>query len=96
MSKILMDSPVTRETFEKFTESHVYPLPYCGYRWFKNENCLHCAVEIRPAFSIFVKHLMKLPKAKQPVKGEGKSFLILKKALDDPVLCSKLTPRSNY
>ena len=80
MSKILIDSHVRRETFEKITESDVYPLPCCGHRWCKNENCLHCAAEIWPTFSIFVKNLLKLPKAKQPAKGEGKSFLDLKKS----------------
>ena len=74
MSKILMHFPARRETFEKITESDVYPLPYCGHRWCKNENYLHRAIEIWRAFNTFVKDLMKLPKGKRPVKGEGKSF----------------------
>ena len=68
-------------------------LSYCrGHRWCENENCLHRAVEIWPAFSTFVKHLMKLPKAKQAtcVKGERKSFLVLKKAVDDPIIQAKM------
>ena len=48
------------------------------------------AVKIWPAFNTFVKHLMKLPKAKQPAKGEGKSFLVLKKAVDYPVIQAKM------
>ena len=49
-----MDSPLKRETFEKITESRVYPLPYCGHRWCENEDCLHCAVETWLAFSTFL------------------------------------------
>ena len=90
MSKILMDSPARRETCEKITESDVYALLYYGHRLCKNENSLHCAVEIWPAFNTFVKHLMRLPKAKQPTKGEGKSFLVLKKAVDDPLIQAKM------
>ena len=88
--KILIDSPARREAFEKITKSDVYPLPCCGHRWCENENSLHRAVEIWPAFSTFVKHLMKLPKAKQPAKGEGKSFLVLKKAVDGPLIQAKM------
>ena len=64
---------------KSLTRSGVYPLPYCDYGWSENENCLHRTVEIWPAFDTFVKHLMKLPTAKQPAKVEGKSFLVLKK-----------------
>ena len=85
-----MDSPARRETFEKITESDVDPLPHCGHRWWENENCLHRAVEIWPALNTFVKHLMKLPKGKQPANGEGKSFLFLKKAVDDPLIQAKV------
>ena len=85
-----MDSPASSETFEKITESDVYPLPYCGHRWCEPENCLHRAAEIWPAFNTFVKHLMKLPKAKQPAKREGKSFLVLKNAVDDPLIQAKM------
>ena len=56
----------------------------------KNENCLHCAVEIWPAFNTFVKHLMNLPKAKQPSKGDRKSFLVLKKEVDNPLIQAKM------
>ena len=51
MSKILMDSPARMEIFEKITESDVYPLPCCSYRWCESANCLHGAVEIWPAFN---------------------------------------------
>ena len=85
-----MDSPARRETFEKITESDVYPLPCCGQRWCETENCLHRPAEIWPAFNTFVKHLMKLPKAKQPSKREGKSFLVLKNAVDDPLIQAKM------
>ena len=90
MSKILMDSLARRKTFEKITESDVHPVTYCGHRWCKNENCSHRATEIWPAFNTFVKHLMKLPKAKQLAKGEGKSFLVLKKAVDDILIQAKM------
>ena len=33
---------------------------------------------------------MKLPKAKQPAKGEGKRFLVLKNAVDDPLIQAKV------
>ena len=74
----------------KKSESDVYPLPYCGHRWCENENCLHRAVEIWPAFNTFVKLIMRLPRAKQLVKGEGKSFLVIKKAVDDPLIQPKM------
>ena len=90
MSKILMDTPARKKTFEKITESDVYQLPCCGHRRCENENCLHRAVEVWPAFNTFVKHLMKLPKAKQLAKGEWKSFLVLKKAVDDPLIQAKM------
>ena len=90
MSKILMNPPARRETFGKITESNIYSLPYCSHRWYENENCLHRAVEIWPAFNIFVEHLMKLPKAKQPAKGKGKSILVLKKAVDNPLIQAKM------
>ena len=87
MSKILMDCPARKETFEKITKPDVYPLPYCGHRWCENENHLHHAAEIWPAFNAFAKHLMK---AKQPDKREGKSFMVLKKAVDDPLIQAKM------
>ena len=33
---------------------------------------------------------MKLPKAEQPAKGDGKSFLVLKMAVDDPLIQAKM------
>ena len=61
-------------------DSDVHPLPYCGYRWCENGNCLQRDVEIWPAFFTFFKLLMKLPKAKQLAMGEKKRSLVLKKA----------------
>ena len=43
MSKILMNSPARRETFEKITESDVYLLSYCSHRW-----CEKCAPKASP------------------------------------------------
>ena len=78
ISKILMELPAWRKTFGKM------------FIYRKNENCLHCAVEIWPAFNTFVKHLMKLPKAKQPTKGDRKSFLVLKKEVDNPLIQAEM------
>ena len=74
----------------KKLESDVYPLSYCGHRWCENENCLHCAVEIWPAFNTFFKHLRKLPKPKQPIRGDRKRILVFKKAVDDPLIQAKM------
>ena len=41
MWKILDETPVRRDIFEKITETNVYPLPYCGHRWCENEDCIH-------------------------------------------------------
>ena len=51
---------------------------------------MHRAVEIWPVFITFVKLLMKLPKAKQLVRGEKKSSAVLKKAVDDPFVQAKM------
>ena len=89
MCTILNDSPARREMFEMVTETNTYPLPFCGHRWCENELCLQRANDIWPSFIKFVKHLMNLPKSKQPGQGEGKSFLSLKKVVDDPLLQAK-------
>ena len=90
-----MGSLARRENLEKnhglmkksqSKKEFVYPVPYFGHRWCKNKNYLHCAVEMWPSFSTFVNLLMKLPKTKRPVKGEGKRFLVLQKAVDDPLI----------
>ena len=76
MSKILMDSPARRETFEKslslmFIHCHIVVIVGTRMKIVYN-------FEIWPAFITFFKHLMKPPKTKLPAKGEGKSFLVLK------------------
>ena len=64
--------------FEKVTESSTYHLPYCGHRWCENEDCLQWADQV------------KLPKSKQPGLGERKSFAVLKKVVDDPLIQAKM------
>ena len=90
MEGVLHDSPARRDNYEKVTETNIFPLPYCGHRWCENENCLLRAAEIWPSYIKFVKYLEKLPKSSQPGKGEGKQFLILKKAIHDPLIIAKM------
>ena len=55
-STILLDFPARRQTFEKTPESDLYPLPYCGHRWYESENCLYRAVEIWPSVHLLSIH----------------------------------------
>ena len=89
MSGILTDTPARRETFENLTETFLYPLPYCGHRWCENENCLERADVVWKPIKRFVKHLEKLPKSKQPGKGEGQQFLHIRQAVDDKLMQAK-------
>ena len=73
------NTPARRETFEKITETNVYPLPYCSHRWCKNEDCFDRADVIWLSLSKFIKYLKLLPKSKQPA---GKSYPILVKAIN--------------
>ena len=90
MNGVLHDTPARRETFEKITETNTYPLPYCGHRWCENETCLQRAAQIWTSFIKFIKYLEKLPKSKQPAKGEGKQFLLLRKQVDSPLVQAKM------
>ena len=38
MSNVLTDTPARRDMFQKVTGSNQFPLPYCGHRWYENEN----------------------------------------------------------
>ena len=90
MNGVLHDTPARRETFEKITETNTYPLPYCGHCWCENETCLRRADQIWPAFIKFIKYMEKLPKSKQPAKGEGKQFLLLRKQVDSSLIQAKM------
>ena len=39
---------------------------------------------------ISIQHLIKLPEAKQHAKGKGKSFMVLKNAVDDSLIQAKM------
>ena len=84
--KLLDESPARRDIFRNVTESEVFPLPYCGYRWCENECCLNRAEAIRQCFVKFIEYLNKLVKSKQP---QGKSFSILQEAIKDPLMAAK-------
>ena len=90
MAGLLQDFPARRAKYENITETFIFPLPYCGHRWCENEKCLERADEIWPAFIKFVKYLEKEPKSKQPGKGEGKQFLLLRKKVGDPLIRAKM------
>ena len=76
--------------FEKVSESNTYPLPYCGHGWCENEDCLQRADQIWSAMRTFIKYFKKLPKSKQPGRGKGKRFAVLKKVVDDPLIQAKM------
>ena len=85
--KLLDEAPARRELFEKVTETCIYPLPYCGHRWYENEDCPRCAKLIWPEVKKFVAHLKDQPKSKQP---QSSLFQILLQALEDPCIPAKL------
>ena len=87
MHIILNDTPARRKTFKKITETNVYPPPYCGRRWCKNEDCLDRADVIWLSLTKFIKYLKLLPKSKQTA---GKSYPILVKAIEDKLLQAKM------
>ena len=46
IATVLNDPPARRDMFEKVSESNTYPLPYCGHRWYENEDCIQRADQI--------------------------------------------------
>ena len=87
---VLNDSPARRDIFEKVSESNTYLLPYRGHSWCENKDCLQLADQIWPVMRTFIKYLIKLPKSKQPGRGEGKRFAVLKKIVDDLLIQAKM------
>ena len=65
----------------------MYCLPYCGHRWYENEDCA-CLVEpIWLEVKKFVACLKDQPKSKQP---QSSSFQILLQAVEYPYIPAKL------
>ena len=75
------------ETYTKVTESEYFPLPYCGHRWCKNENCVNRVETTWSCYIQFTKVLNRHPKSRQL---QGKSFPILQEVIKDPLIPTKL------
>ena len=39
MWKLLNESPAQREKYVALAETNLFPLPFCGHRWYENEDC---------------------------------------------------------
>ena len=90
MAGLLLEYPSRRSKYEKLTETSTFPLPYCGHRWCENETCLERASSIWHDFIKYVKYLNSQPKSKQPGKGEGKQWLLLRQKIDDPLMPARM------
>ena len=90
MAGLLHEYPARRSKYEKLTETTTFPLPYCGHRWCENEICLERASSIWHDFIKFVKYLNGEPKSKQPGKGEGKQWLLLRQKIEDPLMPARM------
>ena len=87
MWKLLNKSPALREKFVALAETNLFPLPFCGYRWYGNEDRAERAELLWDGYAKFLKYLITLPKSRQP---QGKSFTILKDPFNDPLMKAKL------
>ena len=83
MWKLLNESPARREKYVILSETNLFPLPFCGQRWCKNEDCAERAELLWDGYVKFLKYLITLPKSRQP---QGKPVTILKDYLNDPLM----------
>ena len=81
-----MEAPARRELLEKVRKTCIYPLPYCGHRWYEVEDCTCRAELIWPEVKKFVPYLKDQPKWKQP---QSSSFQILLQAVEESYIPAK-------
>ena len=89
MWKLLNESPAWREKYVALAETNLFPLPFCGHRWYENEDCAKNEHKelLWHGYVKFLKYLIPLPKSRQP---QGKSCNILKDSFNDPLMKAKL------
>ena len=71
MWKLLNESLAWREKYVALEKTNLFPLLFCGLRWYENEDCAERAWD---DYVKFLKYLIALPKSRQPHKKNHLPF----------------------
>ena len=83
---LFLDCPARREDFIAQTGSSVFPLKFCSHRWLENIKPAERAVEVIP----YVVAYCTAAKTRVVTEPTNKSFQVVQKAIQDPLLIGKL------
>lgn len=82
---IFKDVPARRALYTQYSESDVFPLKFCSIRWLENIEVVQRAINVTPHIKKFVEGVRQ-----DKIEPTCKSFIIVAKLIEDPLLCAKL------
>lgn len=83
--QLFKNFPSRRAVYSQITGSKIFPKKFCSVRWTENSSVIKRVLEMMPNLHKYVKEVSKA--TGQP---DSNNFAIVKQALDDPTLESKL------
>lgn len=82
---LFKDVPARRALYTQYSESDVFPLKFCSIRWLENVEVTQRAIDVTPHIKKFVEGVRQ-----DKIEPTCKSFSIVAKFIQDPLLCAKL------
>ena len=83
----LHETPARREDYTRMTGSEVFPLQFCGHRWFEDKRVAERAVEMWQSLTTYITEILKKPKSQVPTSS---SFSTVKSAVLNKLTTAKL------